>query len=79
MPLFLKRQTVTAPLHPQFMTPAFARWLAVELVARADAAEGHEGSQGFVARWEVLAQMAEVRERLDDLTQQEEATQRRLT
>lgn len=57
-----KRVTVQAPLHPQHMTPAYARWLAVELVKRADAAENYEGPNGFVTRWELLAQVANLRD-----------------
>jgi hypothetical protein len=42
------------------VTPAQARALAVELVERADAADGHRGPHGFVTRWEVLAELRQL-------------------
>jgi hypothetical protein len=52
------------------ITPAYARQLAVELVERADAAEGYEGPHGFVTRWDVLAELAQLREDVERLRAQ---------
>lgn len=59
-----KRTRVKVPMHPTVVSPAYARWLAVELVKRADAAEGFEGGDGFVTRWEVLAELATLRQKV---------------
>lgn len=46
------------------ITPQQARELAVELVERADAAEGHTGPHGFVTRVEVLMRLRNLEEQI---------------
>jgi hypothetical protein len=63
----LTRGMVRCPDHAEELTPAQARSLAVELITWADAAEGWCGRAGFVTRADMLAELAILREEVDDL------------
>ena len=60
-PLPAPTTTIRCPRHADDLTPTQARLLAVTLVRLADRAEGFTGGQGFVTRWEVLAELAQLR------------------
>jgi hypothetical protein len=54
--------SVLCPDHATHLSPSEARLLAVDLVLLADEADGSQGPNGFVTRWEVLAELETLRQ-----------------